>query len=168
MRLLTTLQTLTLRCCLGLHQLNAWVFIPALTLLVSSEITLRTVFNVTLPWSHELSGLLLLLMFFLSLPYVYVKNDLLKVDLVYQYLPDYLQVAAIKCGHLLVLLFSVLLTWQLTNASLEMYEFDEEAFTLKLKLWPLTLTLSFCALLMGLLAVFEIILGSRKSLSNES
>lgn len=168
MRLLTILQSLALCCSLGLHRLNTWFFIPALTLIVCSEITLRTFFDIALPWSHELSGLMLLLMFFLSLPYVYIKNDLLKVDLIYQYLPGSLQVVANKCGHLLVLAFASLLAWQLANASLEMYQYDEEAFSLNLKLWPLATVLSFCALLIGLLAIFEIMLGSRKLTPNDS
>lgn len=127
--------------CVGLlvlvaHKINIWLLMPSLLILVLLDIILRNVFTYSFSWSHEVSGLLLLTIFFTGLPYCLSKNEFLKVDLLFNYLPSLLQSIVNFFILLCCLSVSVFLVWQGVVSMQDMYEFEEEASSFAMPLWP--------------------------------
>jgi len=132
------------------HKINLWLLMPALLLLILLDITLRNVFTSTLTWSHEVSGLLLLSIFFIDLPYCLSKSEFLKVDLLYSYFSPIWKKLVQKFALLCCFLVSVFIVWQAYVGLQDMIEFDETALTLAIPLWPFSAMIATSGVLMAL------------------
>ena len=132
------------------HKINVWLLMPALLILILLDITLRNLFTSTLVWSHEVSGLLLLSIFFIDLPYCLFKGEYLKVDLLYNYFSPVGQILAQKVALLCCFLVSVFLVWQAFVGVQDMFEFEETALTLSIPLWPFSAMIAVSGALMAL------------------
>lgn len=131
---------------------------PGLLVLVLLDIILRNVFDTTIGWSHEVSGLILLSIFFLDLPYCLSKSEFLKVDIFYQHFSSFWKKMAQKCVLFCCLCVALLLTWQAVVGVSDMLEFDETALTLSIPLWPFSLMIALSGGIMvmqSLLMLFE-------------
>lgn len=149
-----------------MHRLNSWLIVPALVLLVFTDICFRTIGFSSITWSHEVAGLMLLTIFFLSLPFCYLRNEYLAVDFIHNKLPKLLQQITQLASYGLVAFFSGLLSWQSYMATIDMMEFEEEAYTIAIPLWPFSASISACAALIGLLALIQICDRSWKATSS--
>jgi len=135
------------------HKINLWLLMPGLLALVLLDIILRNLFTSTLSWSHEISGLLLLSIFFIDLPYCLSKSELLKVDLLFSYFSKTWK-SIMHCFALLCCLsVSIFLVWQALTGLQDMIEYDEQALTLSIPLWPFSAMIAFSAGLMALQSV---------------
>jgi TRAP-type C4-dicarboxylate transport system permease small subunit len=67
-----------------LHKVGTTVCIPAMTLIVTAEVIFRYFLKSPIIWSHEGSGLLLFLVFFLSLTYCWDARRHIHMDVVYE------------------------------------------------------------------------------------
>ena len=125
-----------------LEGLNIFLILPALVLLILSDIVLRSFFSSPIPWAHEVSGLLLICLFFLAVPKCVQEDQLLSVDLFYQRLPS----SGRRILHILtsifLLLFSVLLVWQGSIGVLDSLEYGDRAYSLNIPYWPFYLLMA--------------------------
>ena len=140
------------------HKANIWLLMPSLLGLVLLDIILRNVFDTTISWSHEVSGLLLLSIFFLDLPYCLSKGEFLKVDILYQHFSSVWKMVAKKFALICCLGVAIFLIWQAVIGLRDMLEFDEAALTLSIPLWPFSLMVAVSSSLMAmqsLLMLFE-------------
>ena len=140
------------------HKTNIWLLMPSLLALVLLDIILRNAFDTTISWSHEVSGLLLLSIFFLDLPYCLSKSEFLKVDILYQQFSSFWKIVAKKISLICCLCVAIFLAWQAVIGIKDMLEFDETALTLSIPLWPFSLMVAVSSSLMvmqSLLMLFE-------------
>ena len=133
-----------------LHKINSWLFMPSLLSLILLDIALRNLFTTTIAWSHEVSGFLLLSIFFIDLPYCLAKSEFLKVDLLYSHFSKFWQSAAQKFSLICCFIISIFIIWQALVGLRDMYEFDELAFALPIPLWPFSAMIAFSGLLLAL------------------
>lgn len=141
----------------SLAQLNLWLTFPLIFILVIADITLRYLFNSPLSWSHEILGLLLFCAFSLHLPYCFKENEVLRADLIYQYLSTQNK-KYINCfSILLTILFSAILVYQGTLYGYEMYLYEEQAYHFAIPYWPFVLLFTFCSGLVGCQSVLKLI-----------
>lgn len=140
----------------GLHQMNVWLVFPALLLIILSDIGLRTVANTSLPWSHEVLGLLLLVMLFLELPRNVQRRDLLQMDGFYLLLNQRYRGWLNKFGWCAIFSIAALVLWQAWQATFDMYEFDEQAHTLPIPYWPISALIGFSGGLMALQSLLRL------------
>lgn len=129
--------------------LNTMLILPALVLLVLSDIFLRTFFSAPISWAHELSGLLLLSMFFLAIPACVEKEELLSVDLFFRGLSPSKQKALRLCSHIFLLLFSLLTVWQAFLGARDSIEYSDQAYTIDIPFWPFYVLMIFIGLITG-------------------
>jgi TRAP-type C4-dicarboxylate transport system permease small subunit len=134
----------------AVHKVNVWLLMPSLLALVVADIILRNIFSSTLSWSHEVSGLLLLCIFFIDLPYCLFKSEFLKVDLLFSFFSKFWQSMAHGFALLCCLGLSIFLIWQALVGLQDMYEFEEQALTLAVPLWPFSAMIAVSAFLMVL------------------
>lgn len=132
------------------HKANVWLLMPSLLVLVLTDILLRNLFASTLSWSHEVSGLLLLCIFFIDLPYCLSKSEFLKVDLLFSFFSRFWQSMAQGFALLCCLSVSVFIVWQAIIGLQDMLEYEETAITLAVPLWPFSAMIAVSAGLMVL------------------
>lgn len=132
------------------HTVNVWLLMPSLLVLVLADIVLRNIFTASLSWSHEVSGLLLLSIFFIDLPYCLSKHEFLKVDLLFSYFSKFWKTMANYFALLCLFSVSIFLVWQALIGLQDMVEFDEQALTLAMPLWPFSAMVALSAGLMAL------------------
>jgi len=126
---------------------------PSLLSLVLLDIVLRNLFTTTIAWSHEVSGFLLLSIFFIDLPYCLSKSEFLKVDLLYSHFSAFWKSAAQRVSLVCCFIVAIFIVWQALVGVRDMYEFDELAFTLPIPLWPFSAMIAVSGLLLGLQSV---------------
>jgi len=135
---------------ISVHKTNVWLLMPSLLALVLFDIILRNAFDTTISWSHEVSGLLLLSIFFLDLPYCLSKSEFLKVDILYQYFSTFWKTVTKKIALIGCLSVALFLIWQALIGVRDMLEFDEMALTLSIPLWPFSLMVAISGSLMAM------------------
>ena len=67
----------------GMHHIGTLILIPLMTGIITLDVVLRYIFKSPLIWSHEVSGLLLLNVFFLSIIYCWDKNRHVRMEIFY-------------------------------------------------------------------------------------
>jgi TRAP-type C4-dicarboxylate transport system permease small subunit len=132
------------------HKINVWLLMPSLLALVLLDIILRNIFTTSLAWSHEVSGLLLLSIFFIDLPYCLSKREFLQVDLLFSYFSKSWQTITSSFALLSCFSVSIFLVGQAIVGLQDMIEFEEEALTLAIPLWPFSAMIAVSAGLMAL------------------
>jgi len=132
------------------HKTNIWLLMPSLLVLVLSDVILRNAFDTTISWSHEVSGLFLLSIFFLDLPYCLSKSEFLKVDILYQHFSTFWKVVTKKLSLICCFGVALFLIWQALIGVIDMWEFDETALTLSIPLWPFSLMVAISSSLMAM------------------
>lgn len=148
--IITTYSKLVFKLVSAVHKANVWLLMPSLLALVLADIILRNVFTSTLSWSHEVSGLLLLCIFFIDLPYCLSKSEFLKVDLLFNFFSQFWQSLVHVFALLCCLTVSIFLIWQALVGLQDMLEFEEEALTLAVPLWPFSAMIAVSGALMVL------------------
>jgi TRAP-type C4-dicarboxylate transport system permease small subunit len=159
----------TTACSLLLYRLACGVVLPVLALLLVADIAFRTLQNATLHWASEMSGFLLIVLFFLALPHQANQRGLLHIELLN--LPITLKSHPVF-GRLLallppiaLLLFSLLLTTQSVQGLRDMLRYGDQAFSLPLPLWPLYALMLMSSTLMLLIATLHLIRATRPETS---
>jgi TRAP-type C4-dicarboxylate transport system permease small subunit len=137
------------------HKINVWLLMPGLLALVLLDILLRNVFTSSLSWSHEVSSLLLLSIFFIDLPYCLSKHEFLKVDLLFSHFSKFWKTMANYFSLLCCFTVSIFLIWQAIVGLQDMFEFDEQALTFAMPLWPFS---AMVALIAGLMALQSLVM----------
>lgn len=128
-----------------LERLASSILLPAIVLLVTTDVAIRSAGAGALSWSHELLGLLLLLFFLTGLPYCAQQNNLIQVDLVTRFMPSSGVSAVRRISSLLSTFIGGLLAYHASIAGLDMYAYDDGMVTLPIPLWPISFAVSFLA-----------------------
>ncbi len=155
------IERMTAACSLWLYRLGCGVVLPALTLLLIADIAFRTLQNTTLHWASEMSGFLLIVLFFLVLPHQANQRGLLHIELLN--IPATLRTHPI-IGRLLallppvaLLLFALLLITQSALGLRDMLQYGDQAFSLPLPLWPFYALMLLSSTLMLMIATLHLI-----------
>lgn len=93
----------------------AWVVgavgIFLLMVIICYDVLARYVLNQPTEWVFTLASNGLLAITFLSIPYLYARDDHIAVDLIYDYLPRAVRVAASWVTRVVAVTFGLVLTW---------------------------------------------------------
>jgi len=112
------------------------VLLPAIVLLVTIDVSIRSANAGALSWSHELLGLLLLVFFLLGLPYCAQRNELINVDLFARFFPANVVTWIDRLSNLLSASIGSLLSYQAAVTSLDMHIYSDGMTSLPVPLWP--------------------------------
>lgn len=129
-----------------LFRLGIYVALPALVVLVSTDVTLRYVFNAPLQWARDVNGLLLLMSIFCALPHAWDRSYHIRMEVFY------LRVSPEKRRRLDVLasvagiVFFGLMAVQGARYVPFMIRTGETGEDLLLPIWPFMGFLAICAL----------------------
>ena len=128
-----------------LERIAATALLPAVVLLVTIDVGVRSVDAGALSWSHELLGLLLLVFFLMGLPYCAQRNELIHVDLFARFFPTGILIWIRRLSNLLSASIGGILCYQAAITGVDMFTYDDGMVTLPVPLWPFAYTVAFFA-----------------------
>lgn len=139
-----------------LHLIGVYVGIPALVLIIGTDVFLRYVVNRPLRWGNEVSALIQLAVLVGSLNLCTEQRGHVRMDALYVRFGPRLQratdVLANSCG----LVFAAFFTYQSFASTLEMYRFNQGAEMINLPYWPFALFMGFCGAILTMRFVLEV------------
>jgi len=121
------------------------ILLPAIVILVTIDVAIRSLNAGALSWSHELLGLLLLVFFLMGLPYCAQRNELIRVDLFARFFPTGVAAWVNRLSNLLSAFIAGLLCYQAAITGQDMFAYDDGMVTLPVPLWPFAYTVSVLA-----------------------
>jgi TRAP-type transport system small permease protein len=133
-----------------LFRIGIYVTLPGLVVLVSTDVTLRYVFNAPLQWARDVNGLLLLVSIFCALPHAWDRSYHIRMEIFYN------RVAREKRRRLDVLaavagiVFFGLMAVQGVRYVPFMIQTNETGEDLLLPIWPFMAFLAACSFVMVL------------------
>ena len=133
-----------------LHWAGILAGIPALVVLVCVDVLLRYGFNAPLVWGNDVSTLLLLVVFFASLPQCSAEGGHIRMELLYNRLGRRGRHAADALSVLCGLIFAAVLTYQAFTSSAEMFRYGEGAEMIDIPYWPFALFMGLCGGILSL------------------
>ena len=147
------LDSTTERASRALHLLGSRVCLPVLVVLVAVDVVLRYIFAAPLAWGRDLSGVLLLLVLFLSMPYCWDRGQHIRMDMLYDRAGSW----TVSLAHALTVTGAVLSFGLLAAQSFRFLPYmmatHEAAEDLPWPLWPLMAVMGTCSLLFVLRAI---------------
>ncbi|OUS26822.1 hypothetical protein A9Q99_16525 [Gammaproteobacteria bacterium 45_16_T64] len=135
------------RLCTLMERVASLLLLPIIILIINIDVALRSTDQISLTWSHEVLGLLMLFLFILSLPNSAQNNELIRVDLLSRFLPNNIQFYIQKITHLLSAVIAGILTYQCIVASIDMHTYDDRVTSLAIPLWPLASALTLLSII---------------------
>ncbi len=139
-----------------LHLIGVYAGIPALILLICTDVFLRYVVNRPLRWGDEVSALIQLAVLVGSLNICTEQRGHVRMDALYvRFGPGFRRatdVVANCCGFL----FAAFFTFQSFASTLEMYRFNQGAEMINLPYWPFALFMGFCGVILAVRFGLEI------------
>jgi TRAP-type C4-dicarboxylate transport system permease small subunit len=152
----TLLVRLTSRLSGVLHLVGVYVGIPALILIISTDVFLRYVVNRPLRWGDEVSALIQLAVLIGSLNLCTEQRGHVRMDALYvRFGPRFRRatdVVANVCGFI----FGAFFTYQSFASTFEMYRLNQGAEMINLPYWPFALFMALCGVILTLRFGLEI------------
>jgi TRAP-type C4-dicarboxylate transport system permease small subunit len=139
-----------------LHLIGVYAGIPALILIIATDVVLRYVANQPLRWGNEVSALIQLAVLVGSLTLCTEQRGHVRMDALYVRFGPRLRRATDVLAHLCGLTFAAFLTYQCFASTVEMYRFNQGAEMIDLPYWPFALFMGLCASLLVLRFLLEI------------
>ena len=152
----TLLVQLTSRLSGFLHLIGVYVGIPALILIISTDVFLRYVVNRPLRWGNEVSALIQLAVLVGGLNICTEQRGHVRMDALYVRLGPRLQRATDVVANLCGFVFGAFFTYQSFASTLEMYRFNQGAEMINLPYWPFALFMGLCGVILTLRFILEI------------
>jgi TRAP-type C4-dicarboxylate transport system permease small subunit len=149
------------RLCRCLHRAGVFAAIPLLVAVLGADVLLRYVFNAPLIWGDETSALVLLIVFFASLPQVTQNRGHVQMDMLYKVMPAFLRQVCDGLSGVCGLIFSGLLLYQSFKSTVDMYRWNERAEMIAIPYWPLALFAALCGLVLCLQFALQILAAFR-------
>jgi len=141
----------------------AGIALASLALLISASVVRRYLLNSPISWTSEISGLLFVSLFFLSIPFVTFFDRHVSVTLVTQLLNTRWKRIAVVVANLLVMVFCLWFIW-LTVSWLEFAQrVNPRSIVLRVELIPWMLILPISMALTVLAILHKIVLILRRS-----
>jgi TRAP-type C4-dicarboxylate transport system permease small subunit len=144
------------RLCGALHRAGVFAATPLLVVVLGADVLLRYAFNAPLIWGDEASALVLLIVFFASLPQVTQNRGHVQMDMLYKAMPALLRQLCDAVSGLCGLIFSSLLLYQSFKSAVDMYRWNERAEMIAIPYWPLALFAALCGLILCLQFALQI------------
>ena len=141
----------------GLHWAGVYISIPALILILSADVSLRYIFNSPLIWGSEVSALILLLVFFASLPQVTAIQGHIRMDMLYRLMSPKVKGITDAATGLCGAIFAVLLAYQSFRSTIEMYRWQEGAEMIDIPYWPFVMFAGFCGVILSAQFILQMI-----------
>ena len=139
-----------------LHLLGVYAGIPALILLISTDVFLRYVANKPLRWGNEVSALIQLAVLVGSLNLCTEQRGHVRMDALYVRFGPRLRRATDILANLCGLVFAAFFTYQSFASTVEMYRFNQGAEMIDLPYWPFALFMGLCGLLLAVRFILEV------------
>jgi len=141
----------------GLHWAGVYISIPILIVILSIDVTLRYIFNSPLMWGAEVSALILLIVFFASLPHVTGIQGHIRMDILYRLMGPKMRGVTDAVTGFCGVIFAVLLTYQSFKSTVEMYRWNEGAEMIDIPYWPFVLFAGACGVILAAQFLIQII-----------
>lgn len=133
-----------------LHWLGIYVCLPLLGLLISLDVVLRYAFAGPLIWGKEVSGLLLLALLIVGIPWATAQDRHIRMSLVYDRLGARGQRAANAVASLAGLVFAATLGYDAFASIPGMIVYRDVTEIAALPHWPLSALIGLCAVVLAL------------------
>lgn len=132
----------------------ALVLLMALVGLVSFEVALRAVTGSGMVWSLDAVGLLLLCFFAVLLPYSWIEDDHVRMDILYLRLPAFMKRISDLLSALGALVFTGLIGWHALAGIPYMIDAQVGSSTVSIPHWPFALILGGCCAMLFAVVLF--------------
>jgi|APSaa5957512622_1039677.scaffolds.fasta_scaffold27813_1 TRAP-type C4-dicarboxylate transport system permease small subunit len=129
-----------------MHAAGTLAGIPALIILVSIDVLLRYGFNTPLLWGNEVSALLLMIVFFASVPRCTNENGHIRMELFYQRMGARGKNLADLLSALSGLIVTIFLSVGAFGSSAEMFAYGEGAEMIDIPYWPFAVFMGLCGI----------------------
>ena len=128
-----------------LFRLGIYVTMPALVVLVTTDVFLRYVFSAPLEWGRDVNGLLLLMTIFSALPHAWDRGYHIRMEVLYSRLPGNRRRSADVLAAVAGIIVFGLMAVQGARFVPFMIGTGETGEDLRLQIWPFMAFLSLCA-----------------------
>ncbi len=135
---------------LQFHSIGTLVMLPAMVLLVTTDVILRYFFNAPLVWGQEVNSLLLFMFMFLVFSYTWSVKGHISMDILYYRFGRRLRAAADAVSALAGMLFVGLMALQGFRDIPYMLATHESSDELRIVFWPFKLLMALCCSLLFL------------------
>ncbi len=139
-----------------LHMIGVYVGIPALILIISTDVFLRYVVNRPLRWGNEVSALIQLAVLVGSLNLCTEQRGHVRMDALYVRFGPRLKRATDVVANLCGFVFAAFFTFQSFASTLEMYRFNQGAEMINLPYWPFALFMGLCGIILAVRFALEV------------
>lgn len=139
-----------------LHLVGVYAGIPALILIISTDVVLRYLANRPLRWGNEVSALIQLAVLVGSLNLCTEQRGHVRMDALYVRFGPRLKRATDIVANLCGFVFAAFFTYQSFASTLEMYRFNQGAEMINLPYWPFALFMGLCGLILTVRFLLEI------------
>lgn len=139
-----------------LHLIGVYVGIPALILIISTDVFLRYVVNRPLRWGNEVSALIQLAVLVGSLNLCTEQRGHVRMDALYVRFGPRLKRVTDLVANLCGVVFAAFFTYQSFASVVEMYRFDQGAEMINLPYWPFALFMGLCGIILTIRFALEI------------
>jgi TRAP-type C4-dicarboxylate transport system permease small subunit len=151
-----TLVRLTSRLSALLHLVGVYAGLPALMLLIGTDVVLRYVLNRPLRWGDEVSSLIQLAVLVGSLNLCTEQRGHVRMDALYVRFGPRMKRVTDVVANLCGFVFAAFFTYQSFASSLEMYRLNQGAEMINIPYWPLALFMGCCGVILTLRFVLEV------------
>jgi C4-dicarboxylate transporter DctQ subunit len=140
-----------------LHLVGVYAGIPALILIISTDVFLRYVVNRPLRWGNEVSALIQLAVLVGSLNLCTEQRGHVRMDALYVRFGPRLKRATDVVANLCGLIFAAFFTYQSFASVVEMYRLNQGAEMINIPYWPFALFMGLCGLLLTARFLLEVL-----------
>jgi TRAP-type transport system small permease protein len=140
----------------ALHNLNLWIALPTLIGIVTIDVVLRFGFRSSLQGATEISGLLLLLVFVLSLPLCTLRHGHVYMELIYSRTHGSWRWAADLIAVLSGLVFIGFFAWQAFDVLRDMVKYGEGGMLVDIPFWPFAGVVFLCGVVVTLVLALQL------------
>jgi TRAP-type mannitol/chloroaromatic compound transport system permease small subunit len=144
------------------HKIGTIFFLNCIVALVTVDVLLRYIFNSPIWGSKEINGLLLIMLFFLSLTYCWEQGKHVRVEVFYSRLKGPWQTGADLITGLAGMVFSGLLAFHYVVDLPYVIRTGESGEELGLPFWPFKIIIALCCALFFLKMLGHFIMSSRR------
>jgi len=139
-----------------LHMIGVYAGIPALILIISTDVFLRYVVNRPLRWGNEVSALIQLAVLVGSLNLCTEQRGHVRMDALYVRFGPRLKRATDVVANLCGFVFAAFFTFQSFASAVEMYRFNQGAEMIDLPYWPFALFMGLCGIILTVRFALEV------------
>lgn len=132
----------------GMFKLGTYVIMPALVVLVTTDVALRYVFNAPLQWARDVNGILLIVSLLCAMPHAWDRGYHIRMEVFYTRFTTRHRKMADVLSSVSGLVFFGFMAVQAARFVPFMIQTGETGEDWDFVLWPFMAVVSFCAFVM--------------------